>query len=222
MSGRVAVIAGGSGLVGGRCLHHLLVHPEVARVAAIVRRPLGLTPEGHEKLVELRLDDLTSEAKLDDVMPKDIDDAYCALGTTMKKAGSREAFLKVDKTAVLAFAKVARAHGARRFLLVSSIGADARSMNFYLRTKGEVQDALKGIGYDVVHVLQPSILDGDRPESRPAEKLGLALSRALAPVLGKYAPIHVDVVGRAMVRLAFREERGYLVHGSKELQAIGA
>lgn len=223
--GRVAVIAGASGLVGGRCLHHLLEHPGVARVVAIVRRPLTTPDAASPKLKQEVLAHWKDTGTLDNLMPKDIDDAYCALGTTMKKAGSQEAFLAVDRDAVLAFAAAARAHGARRFILVSSLGADARSMNFYLRTKGEVEEAIKKMGWDVVHVLRPSILDGERPESRPAERAGLAFARMISPVLRgiapNYAPIHVDVVGGAMVRLAFSAPRGFFVHSSRDLQVLG-
>lgn len=211
---RSVVIAGASGLVGGRCLAHLLAHPEVAKVTAFVRRPLSTK---HAKLEERALADLD--------MPKDVEDAYCALGTTMKQAGSREAFLEVDRDTVLAFAKAARAAGARRFVLVSSLGADPRSVNFYLRTKGEVERAVCDMGFDAVHLLRPSILDGDRPESRPGEKLGLVAMRGVARVLGtgfKYAPIHVDTVGRAMVKLAFSDVRGATVHESPALQKLGA
>lgn len=219
--GRVAVLVGATGLVGGRCLHHLLAHPDVARVVVIGRRAVPAPAQAGDRLVQLLAPDLCDAVRLDEVMPKDVDDAYCALGTTIRKAGSRDAFLAVDKHAVLAFARAARAHGARRFVLVSSLGADARSMNFYLRTKGEVEQELATLGFDVLHILQPSILDGDRQESRPGERLGLAVARRLRGVLGRYAPIDVDVVGRAMVSLAFGEERGVRIHASDELQELG-
>jgi uncharacterized protein YbjT (DUF2867 family) len=219
MSGRVVVVAGASGLVGGRCVHHLLAHEGVARVVVLVRRKLALE---HAKLEQKIIAGFDDNKALDDAMPKDVDDAYCCLGTTIKKAGSQQAFAAVDRDAVLAFAKAARAHGARRFLLVSSLGADARSMSFYLRTKGEAEEGLKATGFDTVHVLRPSILDGERQEERAGEKIGLAVARVFSPVLGNYAPIHVDTVGRAMVKLAFTEPRGFMTHASKDLQKIGA
>lgn len=211
---RTVVIAGASGLVGGRCLAHLLAHPEVSRVVAFVRRPLGLQ---HDKLEERAFDALD--------VPKDVEDAYCALGTTMKKAGSREAFLQVDRDAVLRFARAARERGARRFILVSSLGADPRSINFYLRTKGEVERDVSALGFDAVHLLRPSILDGERAESRRGERLGLAVMRGVGRALGtgfKYAPIHVDTVGRAMVKLAFSDARGATVHESPALHTVAA
>lgn len=221
MSGRSVVIAGASGLVGSHCLRHLLAHDDVAKVTAFVRKPLGVT---HAKLSERALGDVDPRGAPWD-MPKDVEDAHCALGTTMKKAGSRDAFLKVDRETVLAFARAAREAGARRFVLVSSLGADPRSMNFYLRVKGEVERDVGKLGFDSVHILRPSILDGDRPEARAAEKLGLVAMRGVTRVLGagfRYAPIHVDVVGRAMVKLAFTDVRGVTIHESPALQSFAA
>ncbi len=217
--GRSVVIAGASGLVGSHCLTHLLARDDVAKVTAFVRKPLGVT---HGKLQERALGDVDPRGTPWD-MPKDVEDAHCALGTTMKKAGSRDAFLKVDRDTVLAFARAAREAGARRFVLVSSLGADHRSMNFYLRVKGEVERDVGKLGFDVVHILRPSILDGDRPEARTGEKLGLAAMRGVTRILGdrfRYAPIHVDTVGRAMVKLAFTDVRGVTTHESPALQSF--
>lgn len=223
MSGRSVVIAGASGLVGSHCLQHLLAHDDVAKVTAFVRKPLGVT---HAKLQERPLGDVDPRgARAPWDMPKDVDDAHCALGTTMKKAGSRDAFMKVDRDTVLAFARAAREAGARRFVLVSSLGADARSVNFYLRVKGEVERDVGKLGFDAVHILRPSILDGDRAEARAGEKLGLAAMRGVTRILGtgfRYAPIHVDTVGRAMVKLAFADARGVTVHESPALQSFAS
>jgi uncharacterized protein YbjT (DUF2867 family) len=218
-TGRSVVILGASGLVGSHCLTHLLAHDHVAKVTAFVRRPLGVT---HQKLQERPLGDVDPRGAAWQ-MPKDVDDAHCAIGTTMKVAGSRDAFVRVDKDTVLAFAQAARAAGARRFVLVSSTGADARSMNFYLRVKGEVERAVGDMGFDVVHILRPSVLDGPRAEHRPGEKAAVVVMNGVARVLGKrfkYAPIHVDTVGRAMVKLAFSDVRGVTTHESPALQGF--
>ena len=212
-----AVIAGASGLVGGRCLHHLLEQPQIARVTALVRTQLSLTNAKLEQRV------VTFPAVIDAV-PKDVDAAFCALGTTIKKAGSREGFAAVDKDAVLAFARASRTRGARCFVLVSSVGADPRSMNFYLRIKGEVEHDVSALGFETLHILRPSVLDGERAESRPAERISIAVLRKVSGVLGtgfKYAPIHVDVVGKAMVKLALSTARGVTVHESPALHALG-
>src|SRR5688572_24133109 len=128
-SGRVAVVAGASGLVGTSLVRQLLDEGRVARVVTVVRKPIDAGAHG-AKLEQRVVPDF---AKLDvDTMPKDIDDAYCCLGTTMKKAGSKQAFLNVDFDAVVAFARAARQAGARRFVVVSALGADPRSVTFYL------------------------------------------------------------------------------------------
>jgi uncharacterized protein YbjT (DUF2867 family) len=209
MSGRVVALAGATGLIGSHLLTRLLADERVDRVIAYGRRPLSVE---NGKLEQ--------RALATPLVPKDIDDAYCALGTTMKKAGSREKFLEVDRDLVLGFAKACRDNGCRRFMLVSSMGADPRSMNFYLRTKGEVEDAVRELGFDAVHVARPSVLDGERSESRPGEKLGVAVMGVLGKVLTKYAPIEGDVVAAALIKLAFSDRFGFCVHESRALASL--
>jgi uncharacterized protein YbjT (DUF2867 family) len=136
------VIAGASGVVGSRALQRLLAREDVARVVALGRRALPLE---HPKLVSKAVD-FRDEAVLEAAIPKGTAVAVCCLGTTMKTAGSRAAFRAVDHDAVVAFGRAALRRGARRFLLVSSVGADAGSSNFYLRTKGEAEDSLARLG----------------------------------------------------------------------------
>ncbi len=203
---KTAVITGASGVVGARTLHHLLERDDVARVVTLGRRPL---PVRHEKLVP-RTVDLRSPAAMEPEIPEGADVAFCCLGTTMKQAGSKEAFRAVDRGAVVAFGEAARRRGVPRFLLVSSIGASARSRNFYLRTKGEAEDGLAQLGFAQLTVVRPSFIDdqGARPEARMGERLTLPVFRAVFTVLGRkrrFAPIPADVIGRALVRLAFDE-----------------
>lgn len=223
MSMKSFAIAGASGVVGSRALQHLLARQDVGRVIALGRRVLPVT---HEKLIS-KIADLGSSAAIAGALSDGIDAAVCCLGTTMKQAGSKEAFRAVDRDAVVAFGEAARAKGARRFLLVSSIGADARSRNFYLRTKGEAEEALQRLGYEQLTAVRPSFIDdqGTRREFRLAERLGLPLARAGFALLGRtsrYAPIPADVVARALVRLAFDEtgERVRVVQ-SDALHALG-
>jgi uncharacterized protein YbjT (DUF2867 family) len=132
-----------------------------------------------------------------------VDDVFCAIGSTMKKAGSREAFRRVDYTLPHDVARRAVAKGAKRIALVSSVGADARSSNFYLKTKGELEQALAALPLDALHIFRPSFLLGDRTESRPGEAIATTLSRAAGGLLlgglRRYRPIDVDQVGCAMV-----------------------
>jgi uncharacterized protein YbjT (DUF2867 family) len=220
------VMTGASGAVGAHALAALLADSRVATVTSLGRRPLSTT---HEKLHAVVVD-LGDEAALAAAMPAHVDAAICALGTTMKQAGSKAAFRVVDFDAVVAFARAARSRGARRFALVSSMGADASSSNFYLQTKGQAEDAVCALGYDAVHLLRPSILDDGgarsaRSDSRPGEQLGLVVMRGVAAVIGRqhrYAPIGVDVVGRAAVRLALDgSASGRQVHLSDAIHRIG-
>jgi len=200
------VIAGASGVVGTRALHQLVARDDVSRVVALGRR---LLPVQHEKLVS-RVADLQSKTAIASEIPDGTAVAICCLGTTLKKAGSKEAFRAVDRDAVVAFAEAARARGAKRFVLVSSIGADPRARSFYLRTKGETEEALARLGYPQLTVLRPSFIDdeGTRVEYRPLERLTLPIARFVFAVVGRtsrYAPVSADVIGKAVVRLAFDE-----------------
>jgi len=134
--------------------------------------------------------------------------ALSCLGTTIKKAGSREAFRAVDHDAVLTFARAARGKGAHVFVHVSSLGANPRSRQFYSAVKGQIEAALGEVGFESLYALRPSILDGDRAESRPLERVGLAFARALAPVLGKYRPTASLAVARTMIAKAKQRALG--------------
>jgi uncharacterized protein YbjT (DUF2867 family) len=199
----VAII-GATGVVGSRVLEQLLARADVDRVVALGRRLPALR---HDKL-SARVADLQSATGMAAELPDAVSIAISALGTTIKSAGSQAAFRAVDHDAVLAFASAAQTRGARRFLLVSALGANARSGNFYLRTKGQAEDALARLAFSQLTVLRPSLIDdqGQRPEQRLGERLALPLSRALFSVIGRthrYAPIAADVIARALLRLAF-------------------
>jgi uncharacterized protein YbjT (DUF2867 family) len=197
-----AFIAGASGLVGRECLKLLL--DRYSSVTALVRRPLNIT---HARLTERRMEfnklasiELPAQAHV-----------FCALGTTIKKAGSKEAFLKVDFEYPFALARRAAAAGDARYILVSSVDADPKSRNFYLKTKGELEEAIRGLSLQL-HVMRPSFLMGDRAESRPGERLGIVAARtmrfAMLGPLRKYRPISAITVARAMVAAAMSPGAG--------------
>lgn len=216
-------ITGATGAVGRRALHHTLEDAQVARVVALGRRAL---PQAHPKLQSVVVD-LGDQAAVAAALADGLDGAICALGTTMKQAGSKAAFRAVDFDAVVTFARAARERGARRFVLVSSMGASSSSSNFYLHTKGQAEDAVAALGFEAVHLLRPSILDdeGARAGGRPGERVGLAVMRGLAAVIGRthrYSPISVDVVGRAAARLATASGAGVQVHLSDAIHTVGA
>ncbi len=197
MSGRIALLAGGTGLVGGACLRALLQHPEYEKVYLLTRRNVpGLT---HPKLSQCVVDFNAPEGLK---LPASTD-VFCALGTTIRKAGSQQAFRHVDFEIPLAIARLSLQTGARNFALCSSVGADPASRNFYLRTKGELEQALRALPFQGLRIFRPSILVGDRPESRPGEFLGAAVGRILRFImlgpLRRYRPVAAEEVGRAMV-----------------------
>jgi uncharacterized protein YbjT (DUF2867 family) len=215
-----ALIAGGSGLVGSYLLQELLAATEYDRVVAVGRRPLELK---HEKLVQV-----TSEfAALRELKePLRGDDAFCCLGTTIKQAGSRDAFRAVDQGAVLAFAWAAQRGGAKRFFAISSLGAEAQSRVFYSRVKGETERALGVMNFETLGLFRPSLLLGPRREYRLGERLGaVALALARPFLLGgwrKYRAIDAEVVARAMLRASFgRGRQGVLTYESDEIVDLG-
>jgi len=202
MRTKTSWVAGGSGLVGGELLKQLLEDDDFETVVAVGRRALPL------QRLKLR------QATVDFAVPASFEAldapeaAFCCLGTTIKRAGSREAFRAVDHDAVVTFAKAARARGATTFLHVTALGADARSSVFYNQVKGEVEAAVAALGFTSVYALRPSILDGERTESRPAERVGLLAARALGPLLGKYRPTPAQAVAAAMIASCKRPEPG--------------
>ncbi len=154
-------------------------------------------------------------------------EAYCCLGTTIKQAGSQAAFREVDFDAVLSFATAASLAGVRRFAVVSALGANRRSANFYSRVKGEMEVALAGMGFDSLVVVRPSLLAGDRQAlgqpARSAEQWALALARPFAPLLPRaFRPIAAAVVARGMQRALADRRPGLRIVESAELQKLGA
>lgn len=217
METRTALVAGASGLVGGHLLDTLLESPLYREVHSLGRRAL---PREHPTLRQHTVD----FARLDEVPLPPADDAFCGLGTTIKKAGSQEAFRAVDYDAVLAFARAARKAGAKRFLVVTALGADPRSRVFYNRVKGEVEEALKGLGFESLVIVRPSLLLGERAERRPGEHAAIVLSKVLGPLLRPLAsrPIEARTVARALHTLAREAPAGTRVVPSGELHALGA
>jgi len=213
---KTALIAGASGLTGGYLLTQLLDAPEYSSVIAYVRKSSGLT---HPKLKEIVVDWETLQE------PVAAEDVFCCLGTTIKKAGSQEAFRRVDYNYPLQLAQLQFRGGSQQFLLVSAMGADAKSAIFYSRVKGELENALQSIGYKSLHIFRPSFIAGLRKESRPGERIGLAIFSILAPLfmgpLKKYAPIQAENIARAMLRTAQKNEPGMKVYDSAVTNELG-
>ncbi len=217
---RSALLAGATGLVGGHCLELLLQDDAWQQVAVLGRREIGTT---HRKLVQ-RVVDFDRLAELGDV-PR-VDDVFCCLGTTLKRAGSEAAFRRVDFTYVHELAQLASRQRADQFLLVSAMGANSRSRVFYNRVKGEAEEAVRTLAFDGVHIFRPSLLLGERRESRPGERLAILAGRALGFLfvgpLGRFRPIAARVVAAAMIRTAKDATRGVHVYESDRIRGLAA
>ncbi len=191
------MLLGATGLTGGKVLEGLLARGEVSSVVAPVRRKLPLS---HEKLQqqEVDFDRLDEHSGLFAV-----DAIVCCLGSTIKKAGSREQFRKVDCGYPMKAAELGRANGVKAFVLMSAIASSSSSTVFYNRVKGELEDGVKALGYPCLSIYQPSLLLGDREEPRTAEALGIKVmplvNRALIGPLEKFRGIEAGTVARAMV-----------------------
>jgi uncharacterized protein YbjT (DUF2867 family) len=218
--GKVALIAGATGLVGRNCLADLLGEPGYDRVVALVRRPL---PHEDPKL-EQRIVAFDALGTTNNEIPA-ANDVFCCLGTTMRQAGSAEAFRRVDYTYVVTLAGLALGAGARQFLLVSALGADPRSRIFYSRVKGETETAIMALPFEGRQIFRPSLLVGERAERRRGERAGIAVMGAVAfALLGplrRYRPIAAATVARAMVRVARAAPRGVNVFSSHEIERLG-
>jgi len=219
MDKRNALIAGASGLVGNNLLNQLLADSDYDKILILVRKPLAIN---HNKLIQLQVDFEKIES-LDAGLP--IDDVFCALGTTIKTAGSQEAFFKVDFTYVVNLGKWCSSNSIRRFMVVSAMGANATSGIFYNRVKGKMEAAVSQLDIEQVHFFRPSLLMGKRNENRKGEKAAQFIMHILGflfigPLI-KYRGIHSDKVASAMIAATKLGGKGFVVHDSGEMQGKG-
>ncbi|QGZ28647.1 oxidoreductase [Stutzerimonas stutzeri] len=204
------LLAGATGLTGEHLLDRLLNEPTVERVLAPSRKPLA----EHPRLVN-------PVGPLQTLLPRltgEIDTAFCCLGSTIKDAGTQEAFRAIDHDLVVAFAGRARELGARHLLVISSLGANPDSSIFYCRVKGEMEEALRAQDWPQLTIVRPSQLLGPRMVVRPMERLTAPLSYLLP---GKYRGIPACTLARALWRLALEDGDGTRVVESDELRKLG-
>lgn len=203
---KIALVAGATGMVGGLLLNTLLGAPDYTRVYALTRRPLG---KEHPRLANRVV---VFSRMAEQLKGLTATDAFCCIGTTIADAGTQEAFRAVDLDAVVQFARAARALQANRFVVVSSAGANPRSAKFYLRTKGEMEEAVAAVGFPSVDILQPSLLLGPRKQLRPLELAGRLFAPLVNPFLTgsreAYRAIPAEVVAKGMLGAARRGARG--------------
>jgi uncharacterized protein YbjT (DUF2867 family) len=213
LKGLAAAVAGATGLVGGFVLRKLLDDPEVGQVFAPTRRALA----PHHKLIN----PILSGGSWPELPP--LDEAYGCLGTTRRAAGSDEAFRAVDLDLTFTFARAAKTAKARRFGLVSSIGADARSRFLYPRTKGAAEAAVSGLGFESVAIVRPSFLVGERADSRPGESAMILAFQILDPFLAgplrRWRAVRAETVAASLVAALRGRVPGTLILESDALRA---
>jgi uncharacterized protein YbjT (DUF2867 family) len=210
-----ALIAGATGLVGNHVLQLLLGDLYFGSVIAVTRKPVGVhNSKLSNPVVDFdNLDQHVQKLKTDIV--------FCCLGTTIKQAGSRHNFWKVDHDYVLSLARITRQAGAKKFLLVSALGANRNSSFFYNEVKGKLEEAIGAVGFEHYHILRPALLLGNRSETRPGEDAAKTAYRILDFMIPKkYKAIQADRVARAMVHFAKSDVKGTHIHNSIELQSF--
>lgn len=203
-----SLVVGATGLVGSHVLKQLALVEE-SPIAVLRRRPNDL-PD-NVLTIEVDFEDLLTSGDL-----PHCDHLYLCLGTTIKVAGNQEAFKKVDFDYCLGIAQMAAKSGASVISLVSSVGANAKSKNFYLRTKGQLEEAIKLLNFSRINIYRPGLLIGDRQETRTAEKAGELLSKLIDPLLvgslSKYRSVKGEVLAQTMVRQAKGDDGVHYFH----------
>jgi len=215
-----ALVLGATGLVGRRCLDLLLGDEAYGRVVVLARKP----PRREHPKLRWHVTDLARVHEYGHLLG--VDDVFCCLGTTIRAAGSREAFYEVDFEHVVRVARATAESGARQLLLVSALGADAHSRVFYNRIKGEAERAIRELPLRGTQIFRPSLLLGQREEFRLGERLAaLGLAPLLFLLIGKakkYRPVPATAVAEAMVRVAKLAPAGVNVFESDRIVALAA
>ncbi|MCH8902394.1 MAG: NAD(P)H-binding protein [Bacteroidetes bacterium] len=218
MEKRTALIIGASGLVGGHCLGLLLDNSHYTAVTILVRRELEMK---NEKLKQVIID----FDRIDDYADKiSADDIYCCLGTTSSKAANRDAYHKVDVIYPTEIGRIGKQNGVKQYLIVSAVGANAKSWNYYLRFKGEVESELAKLNFDALHLFRPSIITGVRGEQRIGERIGRAIfdffSALMVGRLRKYRNIQGYAIARSMIYAALNGKKGKYIYHHRDMMSM--
>jgi len=218
MKRKTALVVGATSLVGKELLKVLIASDEYEKITVWVRRSLGID---HWKLEEKQIDfEILNTYEIDTT----VDHIYCCLGTTIKKAGTKEAFKVVDLKYPLIMARKAKKTGVLQFIIISAMGAAVDSISFYSRTKGEMEESLQELNLPGLHIVRPSLLLGKREEFRLGEQLA-AMMTSIVPFvfiwgLKKYKPIPAKIVAYAMYRVANQGITGNHIYESDRLVAL--
>jgi len=213
-----ALVFGATGLIGGHLLRKLLDSPTYDKVTAVVRRDMGIK---HPKLTVLLADLQSINNVKEQLIATDI---FCCLGTTRKKTPDLQDYYRIDHDYPVTAATLSKENGAQAFLLVSAVGANASSSNFYLRMKGETERDISTVGFEKLHIFRPSLLTGQRREARWMEKLSEGLLAIVNPLLmgrwKRYRSIPAAIVARAMYLAAQKDTKGSHIHYGNEMRNI--
>lgn len=212
-----ALVFGASGLTGKFVIEHLINDPDYELIKIFVRKELKIQ---HGKIRQVIINPDNIELISNEVVG---DHLYCCIGSTIKKAGSKEVFYKTDHDLVERIAKIASSNKVRSFVVISSIGAKDRSSNFYLNTKGKMEESIKTFNFNNLSIVRPSMLLGIRHERRLLEEAGKIVVRLLSPLLigvtKKYKPIHASTVAKAMIKIA-KDLKGTNIIESDQLEIL--
>ncbi|WP_394995837.1 oxidoreductase [Emticicia sp.] len=209
---KTALVVGATGLIGKHLTIRLLTSNFYSKVKVLIRKPLNINHPNLEQII-FDFDSLDSSKII-------ADDIFCCLGTTMKQAGSKAAFYKVDFTYPFAIAKAALENGAKQYLIVTAMGADEKSIIYYNRVKGEIEKAISDLHYPTLLIFRPSMLLGEREEPRMGEKIGKILMKAVNFIIPKrYKAIESEKVANAMLILAQKGIKNKNIFESDTLQS---
>jgi uncharacterized protein YbjT (DUF2867 family) len=220
MSKRTAVIAGSTGAIGQQLMDLLIASPRFEKILVLHHRP---TPyAGLPKVEQLIVDFAAIPAPVARDSPVAV---FCCVGTTQNKAGSTEAFQRVDRDVPIALARWASDHNAESFVGISSVDARSTARSIYLKTKGEMERGVAAAGVRSTYLLRPSLLAGGRDEYRLAERVGNRVLAAIEPVmlgpLRKYRAVHTKTVAQAMLACADQHAPGVHIIESDVVQELG-
>lgn len=209
-SGQRLLLLGASGAVGSQVLALASADERVAQIVAPSRRALSAAPKLMNPVMDFAQDELDADWL-------NVDSVVCALGTTLREAGSQAAFAFVDRDLPVRFAKLAHQHGAKSFALNSSLGASPKA-NFYLKTKAQAEAAIAAVGFESYTVVRPSLIDAVREKSRPGEVIGLAVARVFQPLIpARYRPVSAKKIAQALLDAALQGKPGHRVIESDAL-----
>lgn len=212
---KTAIIIGATGLTGQALLHQLFDDDYYDHVIVFVRKKIEIS---HTKLIQHCVD-FNALDSCKDLIQGDV--VFCCMGTTIKVAGSQDAFKKVDYTYPTEFAKIAKQNNVSTFCLQSSLGADSKSNNFYLKVKGETEDFIRNLNFGLFASFRPSMLLGNRTEFRLGETIGKTVMQGLSFMfvgkLKRYKAIHVNQVASAMIKHATENKTGNIIFENEEM-----